>query len=96
MAISSAKHSWGIEGQLTIGAAPRVVKARTIAVNVHTQLHLTRIMPTKDCPLCGGTMKLHERKNVVQVRGNPNATTQQIRGWVCPDCEYFEEADEKE
>lgn len=53
-------------------------------------------MPTRECPLCGGTMKLVDRKNVVQVRSNPNATTQQIREWVCPDCEYFEEADEKD
>jgi len=53
-------------------------------------------MPTKECPLCGGTMQLHERKSVVHVQGNPSATTSQIREWVCPDCEYFEEADEKE
>ena len=53
-------------------------------------------MPTKDCPLCGGTMQLHEVKNVVQIRGNPSATAHQIREWVCPDCEYFEEADEKD
>ena len=53
-------------------------------------------MPTKDCPLCGGTMRLHERKTIVQVPGNPNATTHRDREWVCPDCEYFEEADEKD
>jgi hypothetical protein len=52
-------------------------------------------MPVKDCPLCGGTMQLVERKQVVQIRGNPSATTHPLREWVCPDCEYFEEADEK-
>jgi acetone carboxylase gamma subunit len=41
-------------------------------------------------------MQLHERKTIVQVPGNPNATTQRLREWVCPDCEYFEEAEEKD
>ena len=41
-------------------------------------------------------MQLHERKGVVHVHGNPRATTRQFREWVCPDCEYFEEADEKD
>jgi hypothetical protein len=30
----------------------------------------------------------------VQVPGNPNATSQTTREWVCPDCDYFEEAEE--
>ena len=41
-------------------------------------------------------MQLQDRKTVVQVRGNPQATTRKFREWVCPDCEYFEEADEKD
>jgi hypothetical protein len=41
-------------------------------------------------------MQLHERRDVVRVPGNPNATTRQTREWVCPDCEYFEEADEED
>jgi rubredoxin len=51
---------------------------------------------TKECPLCGGTMKLHERHTVVHVPGNPNATTRTTWEWVCPDCDYFEEAEEAE
>jgi uncharacterized protein with PIN domain len=55
----------------------------------------TRIMPgTKECPLCGGTMRVCERQNVVRVPGNPNATTHVSREWVCPDCDYFEEVEE--
>ena len=30
----------------------------------------------------------------VQVPGNPSATNQTTHEWVCPDCDYFEEADE--
>ena len=53
-------------------------------------------MPTaKECPLCGETMKLRETEAVVNVPGNKNATTRRLREWVCPECDYFEEADEE-
>ncbi|HEV8346854.1 MAG TPA: hypothetical protein VGQ16_09790 [Vicinamibacterales bacterium] len=51
-------------------------------------------MPAKECPLCGGTMRLRDQQSVVKVPGNLNATTQKTREWVCPDCDYFEEAEE--
>jgi hypothetical protein len=51
---------------------------------------------TKECPLCGGTMKLHGNKTVIRVPGNPSATTRTTWEWVCPDCDYFEEAEEAE
>jgi len=41
-------------------------------------------------------MKLREGKSVVHVPGNRNATTRAIWEWVCPDCDYFEEAEEAE
>jgi transposase len=49
---------------------------------------------SKECPLCGCTMRLHEHETVVQVPGNPNATKSMTREWVCPDCDYFEEVEE--
>jgi transposase len=52
-------------------------------------------MPAKECPLCGGTMRLRQQEAVVRVPGNLNATTRTTREWVCPDCDYFEEADEE-
>ena len=55
-----------------------------------------RIMPaTKDCPLCGGTMRPRDVKSVVRLPGNPSATTRVSREWVCPDCDYFEEVEEE-
>lgn len=48
----------------------------------------------KECPLCGTTMKLIEKENVVRVPGNPSAISRTVREWICPDCDYFEEADE--
>jgi YgiT-type zinc finger domain-containing protein len=50
---------------------------------------------TKECPLCGGTMTIREQQTIVSVRGNPNATPRKTREWICPDCDYFEEAEEE-
>jgi hypothetical protein len=47
----------------------------------------------KECPLCGESMRLNESRNVQQVPGNPGATTRKVREWVCPECDYFEEAE---
>jgi hypothetical protein len=51
-------------------------------------------MPTRECPLCGATMRLRHVQTVVQLPGNLNATTRTTYEWVCPDCDYFEEAEE--
>ena len=50
---------------------------------------------TRECPMCGGTMRLKLTDTAVQVPGNPRPTPRITREWVCPDCDYFEEADEE-
>jgi hypothetical protein len=40
-------------------------------------------------------MKLRERQSVVKVPGNPSATARTLHEWICPDCDYFEEAEEE-
>jgi len=50
---------------------------------------------TKDCPMCGETMRLRTHDTVVRIPGNPNATTHTTSEWVCSDCDYFEEAEEE-
>jgi hypothetical protein len=51
-------------------------------------------MPAKDCPMCGETMRLREREMVDRVPGTPQTKTTRFREWVCPECDYFEEAEE--
>ena len=51
---------------------------------------------TKECPLCSGTMRLRENQTIIRVPGNPHETTSTSREWVCPDCDYFEEAEKAE
>jgi rubredoxin len=48
----------------------------------------------RECPLCGGTMRLTQTQTVVHIPGNPKPTTRKTPEWVCPDCDYFEEAEE--
>jgi len=48
----------------------------------------------RECPLCGGTMRLKRSETVVHVPGNPKATSRTTAEWVCPDCDYFEEAED--
>jgi rubredoxin len=48
----------------------------------------------RECPLCGGTMRLKRSEVPVQVPGNPKSRARPTAEWVCPDCDYFEEADE--
>ena len=50
---------------------------------------------SKACPLCDGTMRVHEREAVQRVPGDLQTTTRTVREWVCPDCDNFEEAEEE-
>ena len=47
----------------------------------------------KECPLCGETMRLTSRDVSDRVPGTGQTTTRQVSEWVCPECDYFEEAE---
>jgi len=49
---------------------------------------------SRECPMCGGTMRFRESQTIVQIPGNPKPTTRTLREWICPDCDYFEELEE--
>jgi hypothetical protein len=48
----------------------------------------------RECPLCGGVMRLRQGEIITRVPGDPAPATRPQREWVCPDCDNFEEADE--
>ena len=51
----------------------------------------------KECPLCGETMRLTTRE--IQSTGPGPAGREQVRQlreWICPECDYFEEAESGE
>jgi len=39
-------------------------------------------------------MRLKQTQTVTRVPGNPKPTTRMHREWICPRCDYFEEAEE--
>ena len=44
--------------------------------------------------MCGGTMRLKRTDLHVQVPGNPRPIRRISAEWICPECDYFEEAEE--
>jgi C4-type Zn-finger protein len=47
----------------------------------------------KECPMCGETMRLVTHKATDQIPGQSQAAVRVIREWICPECDYFEEAE---
>ena len=53
-------------------------------------------MAGKECPLCGETMKIRESTVTDRIPGTPQSRTASVREWVCPECDYYEEVEERE
>jgi C4-type Zn-finger protein len=51
---------------------------------------------SKECPLCAESMRLVVREHVDIIPGSGRSATRTTREWVCPDCDYFEEAEEED
>jgi hypothetical protein len=46
--------------------------------------------------MCGESMRLHERTVQERRPAQSGLAARTLREWVCPGCDYFEEADEGE
>ena len=57
---------------------------------------LSIVADTKECPLCGETMRLTFKELTDHVPGTGQSTTRTVREWVCPECDNWEEAEENE
>ncbi|MCU0250960.1 MAG: hypothetical protein MUE61_12165 [Vicinamibacterales bacterium] len=49
---------------------------------------------TQDCPMCGETMRLKVREQIDYIPGQSQTVRTEIKEWICPDCDYFEEYEE--
>ena len=49
---------------------------------------------TQDCPMCGETMRLKVREQTDYIPGQSQVVRTEIKEWICPDCDYFEEFEE--
>ena len=47
----------------------------------------------KECPLCGETMRLSVREIQERTHGGGPPSVRVVREWICPECDYFEEAE---
>jgi len=47
----------------------------------------------KECPLCGETMRLSVREVRDTIPGSGPTAVRVTREWICPECDYFEEAE---
>lgn len=47
----------------------------------------------RECPQCGEFMRLSVREEIRHVPGTSQILRHPIREWICPECDYFEEAD---
>jgi uncharacterized protein YlaI len=43
--------------------------------------------------MCGETMRLSVREVQEKVPDSAQLRTRRVREWVCPECDYFEEAE---
>ncbi len=51
------------------------------------------ITPMKECPLCGESMRLSVREVQDRVPGVSRPAPRMVREWICPECDYFEDAE---
>jgi len=51
-------------------------------------------MAVRECPMCGEKMRLRETQVTDRLPGTSETRTSHQREWVCPECDYFEEADD--
>jgi acetone carboxylase gamma subunit len=47
----------------------------------------------KECPMCGESMRLSERELQDRTPGTSETVARRVREWICPECDYFEEAE---
>jgi rubredoxin len=59
-------------------------------------VRLERMEETRECPMCGGAMRLKRGTRAQHVAGYGASQPKETKEWVCPECDYFEEVDEDE
>ena len=48
---------------------------------------------TRECPMCGELMQLRETQVTDRLPGTLQTKTTKAFEWLCPECDYFEEAE---
>ena len=53
-------------------------------------------MAAKECPMCGESMHLQEVQVTDRIPGTSQTKTKKALEWVCPECDYFEDAEDED
>jgi uncharacterized protein with PIN domain len=61
---------------------------------VYVSIQSAEAMDTKECPLCGARMRLQTREQIHRVPGSRETRSTRVSEWTCPECDYFEDAEE--
>ena len=71
-----------------------------LRVTIEAALQVVKKMPCvydagmpKECPMCGEFMRLVTRETIARVPGTSQEVKTPVREWICPECDYFEEAE---
>jgi rubredoxin len=56
---------------------------------------MTVTSETRECPLCGETMRRKDYEIVDLIPGTNEAKRRKVSEWVCPECDYFEEIEKE-
>jgi hypothetical protein len=51
-------------------------------------------MDAKECPMCTTRMRLKTREHTDRIPGSREPKVTRVSEWVCPECDYFEDAEE--
>ena len=51
-------------------------------------------METKECPLCGETMRIKVRESVDRIPGQSQWVRRKVREWTCPECDFYEDVED--
>jgi len=68
----------------TIGSGSKVVKNKRRGYDARMG---------KECPMCSEFMRLVTRETVTRVPGTSQEVKTAVREWICPECDYFEDAE---
>jgi rubredoxin len=47
----------------------------------------------RECPMCGESMRLQPLEQVSRIPGTLQQSVRHILEWMCPECDYYEEAE---
>ena len=57
---------------------------------------IPRSVATRECPICGETMRIEAREELTRVPGYSHLHRRTVREWICRECDNFEDASDDE